>query len=191
MYHAKSVVGNFFEDKVMQLFDLARLDQSAAGNVPDLVSGDCSFFVEVKASAYDNGGVINKTQLYKFDKEITIRRFYAFPFHSIRNMIRNYPTEDDLRKALDLRSLFLFPFSIPKAHFENSKKRKNPKHDDFVQMRERQAFDIFNGDPTIWDHLKLPEEKYKKSRPHEKVYILTRDGHLEKDILDSFHPELV
>ncbi|MFH0831490.1 MAG: hypothetical protein V1886_01325 [archaeon] len=51
MYQAKIVVGDFFEQKVMQLFDLVRADSHAFGEVPDLVSRDGSFFVEVKASA--------------------------------------------------------------------------------------------------------------------------------------------
>jgi hypothetical protein len=192
MYDAKHVVGDFFEQKVMGLFDLVRTDQNMLGVVPDLISRDGSFYVEVKASAYDNGGVINKTQLYRFDEEIFIRRFYAFAFHSInRHMQRGYPTENGLRSALDLRTLFLFPFSVTKAYFEKSKKRVHPKHDDFVQLRENLARKIFEGHRDTWEYLGLRQEEYKKAKPHEKIHILTRNGYLEQQILDSFHPEFL
>jgi hypothetical protein len=192
MYSATQIVGDFFEKKVMGIFELERTDPHALGVAPDLVSRDGSFYVEVKASAYNNGGVINKRQLYGFDEDIEVRRFYAFVYHSIAgHMQRDYPTEKMLRNALDLRSLFLFPFSITKAHFENSKKRKNPKHDDFVQLRESLAQRIFRLDEKAWEHLGLKMSDYNMIRPHEKINIVTRSGHLEQQILDSFYPELV
>ena len=192
MYQAKIVVGNFFEQKVMQLFDLVRTDPHAFGEVPDLVSRDGSFFVEVKASAYNNGGVINKTQMLRFDRKISTKRFYAFAYHSINKcMQRDYPTEDELNNALNLRSLYLFPFSIIKAHFERSEKITNPKHDDFVQLKERTAHDIFEGDSKAWNHLGLSISEYKKIQTHGKVHIATRQGHLEQQILSSFHPEFL
>ncbi|MFH0830402.1 MAG: hypothetical protein V1887_04570 [Candidatus Aenigmatarchaeota archaeon] len=55
--NAGRVVGNFFEDKVAQIFNMA--DTGDPG-LPDKVSRDGSFYVEVKASAYDNGDVIKK-----------------------------------------------------------------------------------------------------------------------------------
>ena len=101
MYHTTKIVGDFFEQEVMRLFRLVRTDPNASGILPDLVSGDNSFFVEVKASAYNNGGVINRGQLYRFDKDVDRRRFYAFAFHPIsRHMQRDYPTEKKLRSAL-------------------------------------------------------------------------------------------
>ena len=192
MYHATQIVGDFFERKLREIFDLERADPKALGVVPDLVSRDGSFYVEVKASAYDNGGVINRGQLYRFDEGIDVRRFYAFAYHSIaRHMQRDYPTEKGLRSALGLKSLFLFPFSITKAHFENSKKRKHPKHDDFVQLRESLAQRVFGLDEEIWEHLGLEKEKYQMTRPHEKIHIVSREGYLEQQILDSFHPDLI
>jgi hypothetical protein len=147
MYEPRRIVGDFFEQRVMRLFDLVLADAESSGTVPDLVSKDCSFFVEVKASAYDNGGVINRTQLHRFSEDISVRRFYAFVYHSIsRHMTKEYPTPRRLKCALDLRSLYLFPFSIVKAHFEKSRKRIHPKHDDFVQLRESLAQAIFEGD---------------------------------------------
>ncbi len=192
MYSATQIVGDFFERKVMRIFELERTDPGALGVAPDLISRDSSFYVEVKASAYNNGGVINRGQLYRFDEDIGVRRFYAFAYHSIaRDMQRNYLTEKMLRNALKLRSLFLFPFSVTKAHFENSKIRKNPKHDDFVQLRESLAQRIFELDEEAWEHLGLKKKDYKMIRPHEKIYIVTRNGHLEQQILDSFYPELI
>ncbi len=192
MYNTTQIVGDFFERKVGRIFDLERTDPNALGVVPDLISKDGSFYVEVKASAYNNGGVINRGQLYRFDKGIDVRRFYAFAYHPIAgHMQRDYPTAKGLRRALDLRSLFLFPFSITKAHFENSKKRRHPKHDDFVQLRESLAKKIFGLDEEVWEHLGLGKESYKITRPHEKIHIITREGYLEQQILDLFHPELI
>ncbi|MFH0831491.1 MAG: hypothetical protein V1886_01330 [archaeon] len=103
-------------------------------------------------------------------------------------MQRNYPTEDELKNALSLRSLYLFPFSIIKAHFDKSEKITNPKHDDFVQLKERTAHDIFEGGSRAWNHLGLGITEYKKIQAHEKVHIATRQGYLEQQILSSFRP---
>lgn len=189
MKDARTIIGNFFEQKVMQLFDLTRKDRNSGGIIPDLISNDGSFLIEVKASAYDNGGVINKGQLYRFNKENYPRRFYAFAYHSLHNINKNYFEEQQLRGSLDLKSLYLFPFSIVKAHFQMSKKLTNPKHDDFVQLRENFAEEIFKGDEKAWKHLNLNFEDYKQAKPHNKINILTRGGFLERKILDSFHAE--
>jgi hypothetical protein len=188
MYNPQNIVGDFFEEKVMQLFDLIRTDRKRLGNVPDLMSKDCSFYVEVKASAYNNGGVINKTQLFRFDKEIDIRRFYAFVYHSIsRDMQKDYTSKKELRKALDLKSLYLFPFSIAKAHYKNSKPRTHPKHDDFVQLKESLAQKMFAKEAEAWQHLGLDDGEYKTIQLHKKIHIVTKQGYLEQQILDSFH----
>jgi len=192
MYEPRRIVGDFFEQRVMRLFDLVRADVESLGIAPDLRSKDGSFFVEVKASAYDNGGVINRTQLRRFSDDISVRRFYAFVYHSIsRDMTKDYPTPRRLKCALDLRSLYLFPFSIVKAHFEKSRKRIHPKHDDFVQLRESLAQAIFEGDKSAWEHLGLEQEDYKMAKPHEKIHIVTKQGHLEQQILDSLHPGVI
>ena len=192
MDNARQIVGDFFEQEVMGLFELIRTYSRELGDVPDLMSRDGSFYVEVKASAYSNGGVINRGQLYRFDEEINVRRFYAFAYHSIvGHMQRDYPTERKLRSALDLRSLFLFPFSIVKVHFEKSKKRVNPKHEDFVQLRESLAQGVFELDKEVWGHLGLRQEDYRMTRPHKKIHIVTREGHLQQQILGSFHPEFL
>ena len=192
MYNVRLAVGDFFEQKLMQLFDLTRIDLSAEGSVPDLISKDSSFYVEVKSSSYNNGGVIKEKQLYAFDHIINARRFYAFVYHSIRKDVqKQYPTERQLKRALDLRSLFLFPFSIAKAHFENSQKRDYLTNDYFVQLREALAKKIFEKDPLAWKHLQLNPKNYKHSQPHEKVRILTKQGNLEKQILSSLNPKFL
>ena len=70
-----------------------------------------------------------------------------------------------------------------------SPKLTNPKHDDFVQLRENFAEEIFRGDEKAWKHLNLNFKNYKQAKPHNKINILTRDGYLERGILDSFHIE--
>ena len=60
LYNPQQVVGDFFEDRVSKILNLRRIDINAEGNVPDLASKDGSFYVEVKASAFSNGGVIKK-----------------------------------------------------------------------------------------------------------------------------------
>jgi len=194
MYEPRLVVGAFFEQKLIEIFDWKLADTKNEGEVPDLVSRDGSFFVEVKASAYNNGGVIKRTQLYTFDRSVRVRRFYAFAYHSISRLVsmaKEYPTEEKLREALDLRSLYLFPFSIVKAHFEKSRKRTNPRHDDFVQLRESLAQKIFDSDEETWARLGLPRRKYRMTQPHEKVHIITREGYLENEILESLRLERV
>jgi len=191
-YQPTIVVGDFFEELLMKAFGLVREDKEMRGKMPDLITKDNSFFVEVKASSFSNGGVIKEKQLYKFDKEVNIRRFYAFPYHSItRDMQILYPSKAKLRAALDLKSLYLFPFSIVKAHFENSKKIKHPQPDTYVQLTEMQARDIYDGIDYEWERLKLKTEDYKKCTLYPKVYLMTRAGALEKEIKDSFHKEFI
>lgn len=186
-YEPRLVVGDFFEKRVMLLFDLVRADVENTGEVPDLVSRTGSFFVEVKASAYRNGGVIKRKQLYKFDEEICVRRFYAFAYHPIcEDMLRNYPSKVGLRRALDLKSVYLFPFSIVRAHFESSNKRRHSDYDEFVQLREWQARAIFEGDEEIWLKLGLCQKEYEAEIPSEGIYVMTRQGYLKKEILSSF-----
>jgi len=192
MYNTKKVVGDFFEEKIVQLFDLIRIDPQGIGRAPDLVARDGSFYVEVKASAYNNGGVIKRAQLYRFDKDISVRRFYVFVYHSIiKDMEKLYSTEEELKRILDLKSLFLFPFSTVKAHFEKSKKSYHHQVDFFVQLKENMAADIFLGDEKAWKHLGLESNIYARTKPHEKVHIVTRNRILEKEILASFHPEFL
>ncbi|MCX6773491.1 MAG: hypothetical protein NTY68_00645 [Candidatus Micrarchaeota archaeon] len=189
-FDPREVIGQFFEEKVSKLFNLEWADVKSLGHVPDYVSKDRSFFVEVKSSAYDNGGVINMGQLRRFDREIMVRRFYAFPYHPInRGQAHLFLTREELRNALSLRSLYLFPFSIVKAHFEKSWKIRNPKHDTYIQLRESRARKIFEKDEEAWKRLGLDPSQYRMAKPHEKIHIVTRNGYLEQQLLDSLNRE--
>jgi hypothetical protein len=90
-----------------------------------------------------------------------------------------------LRAALDLRSLYVFPFTIVKAHFEHSHKRTNPYHDTFVQLCESRAKAIYDGDRSAWSNLGLRKSSYRFISPHEKLHLVTREGYLEKEIIKS------
>ena len=193
MYCPKQVVGDVFEQKVAQIFNLIRIDGKLSGNVPDLISRDLSFYVEVKASAYDNGGVIKGAQLMKFDRGISKKRLYAFAYHvlSIRNkMSEEYPTEEELRNALNLKSLYLFPFSIVWSFYNHSKERGG-QNGLFVQMRESDAEKIFSGQGSVWGIMQLRKRNYRTSQPFPKVHIITREGQLEEQIVDSIRPEFL
>ena len=192
MYDPRRIVGDFFEQRVMELFGLIRTDVEQVGDVPDLVSRDGSFFVEVKASSHSNGGVINKSQLCRFDDQIDKRRFYAFAYHPIaKHMARDYPTKEELRDALEMRSLFLFPFSVTKAYFEASRKKSPSGHDVFVQLKESDAKRIFYQDNDIWNYIGLRPEDYSYENPHELVYIVTSGSYLKDEILYSLDLKLL
>jgi hypothetical protein len=185
-FDPREVVGDVFEEKVCRLFDLKWADVRELGHFPDLVSKDRTFFVEVKAAAYDNGGVINMGQLRRFDQEIKVRRFYAFSYHPVnRGQAHRFQTKEALMDALVLRSLYLFPFSITKAHFETSNKISNPKHDTYVQLKESMARMIFEKDAEAWERLGLDKDQYIAVSPHEKIHIMTRNGYLEQQLLDA------
>jgi hypothetical protein len=192
-FNARLIVGEFFEEKLIRLFDLIRIDKKSGeipGKVPDLISRNNSFYIEVKASAYNNGGVIKGEQLFKFEREIEKRRFYAFAYHSIKkSMHKNYRSEKELRKALDLRSLYIFPFSIVKAHYDYSTKYNYIDRGLYAQLNESEAEKIFLGNSETWINLKLNKEKYIPAKLHETINIMTREGYLEKSLRDSFNPE--
>ena len=81
-YQTTRVVGNFYEGLVGSLFNCKRLDINSSGKLPDLVSSGQLFYIEVKASAFHNGGVINKGQLYGFGDWLQGTLFYSFAYHS-------------------------------------------------------------------------------------------------------------
>ena len=188
MANGQNVVGLWGEEQAKLLFDLVKTGRC---DVPDLVSKDGSFYVEIKASCYDNGGVINSGQLQFFNEVMYPRRFYVFIYHSQHDLENRFAAEEDMKASLDLRSVFMFPYSIVTAHFHTSKIRAPSKHDRFVQMPEKAARAIFGGDIHEWRKLELDRKRYKFSQPHEKVHIATKEGYLERQILDSFHPECV
>ncbi len=186
-YNPRNVIGEHFEELVSQLFGLVRIDQKAESKVPDLVSEDGSFYVEVKASHFGNGGVIIGEQLFRFDREINPRRFYAFVYHSLTNIKNSYPTTKVLKNALDMKSFFLFPFSIVKAFYKNSKTKKSKVGTEFAQLKEEQAKSIFYKENEMWKFLKLNMGDYNKKN-HKKLYVMTRRKHLETEIMKSVIP---
>ena len=184
----REVVGTHFEKLVKNIFNLLEPDSREYGLMPDLTSREGSFDVEVKASSYTNGGVINEKQLMGFNNFNEVKRFYAFAYHSItKNMKKKYPTADKLKDALELKSLYLFPLSIVKAHFETSKKRKPKNHDAFVSLKEKHAKEIFELEKGIWNRLKLNQDDYNLVQPHDNVYIVTKFKFAEEEILNSFN----
>ena len=190
MYNVSNVVGDFFEELLMGLFDSIRTDSTLSGEFPDLISRDGSFYMEVKSGSYLNCAIIKEKQLRKFNN-LAMKRFYDVAYHSLKNMSGNYPTEDELRANLDLKSLFVFPISIINAHFEMSSKNDHPSGDTFVRLRESMAYKIFGLDEKVWEELKINPDDYKTVNLHEKVHIMTRGGHLEQEILNSFRPEFL
>ena len=191
-YNPRNVVGTFFEQKTKRIFDLLESDAGHLKKSPDLMSKDRSFYVEVKASAYDNGGVINEGQIRKFKNEIKERRFYAFLFHSItKDMSKRYSNATRLITSLDLKSLYLFPFSIVLAHFENSEIKTTSSHDGYVQLNEERAKKIFEKNAEFWKHLGLNPENYIMKTLHEKVFLVTKEGYLEDKIIGLFNPKNV
>lgn len=189
MIDHRKIVGNFFEEKVSEIFNLERTDRT---DLPDRISKDKRFYVEIKGSSYINGGVIKKGQLYKFDDMINARRFYAFGYHSIcKNMERDYKTEKSLLKALDLKSVYLFPFSIVKAHYENSRERYYQDYSQhktiyFVQINEGKAKKIFNKNKEVWKALSLDTANYKFFMKRN-IYVITREGNLEEAIKEALY----
>ena len=192
MYDPRKVVGDFFEEKLRLLLNLNRYDDRGNGSVPDLISKSNSFYMESKASAFNKGGMIKEKQLLKFNEERGIRRFYAFGYHSIVNgRLARYKDEDRLRNSLDLRSLYIFPFSIVMAYYEHSKKIRAPNNGFYIQLREQDARNIFSGKKRVWENLDLDIADYKKRNLHPKIHLITREGHLEQEILNSFNPEFL
>jgi hypothetical protein len=189
MIDHRKIVGNFFEEKVSEIFNLERTDRI---DLPDRISKDKRFYVEIKGSSYINGGVIKKEQLYKFDDIINARRFYAFGYHSIKkDMMKKYRTKKTLLKDLDLRSLFLFPFSIVKAHYENSKKRYYQDYSQhktiyYVQIKESLAKKIFNKNKDAWKALSLDTANYKFFMKRN-IHVITREGNLEDALKEALY----
>ena len=189
-YDPRGVVGDWGESIVRNAFCLEETDSD---DLPDLVSQDGSFYVEVKTTAFNNGGVIKGRQLVKFDENVNAKRFYAFVFHPLTgNMGRTYINEERLWAALSLQSLYIIPYSVVTAHFDASKKKPYPPDDVFVQLHEKHAKHIFSGDYGIWKvSLNLAPSQYSMKELHERVKLITRNGNLEDEIVNSFDPKVI
>jgi len=194
-YSPQHVVGRWFEERLMRMFDLVRTDIKSEGRVPDFMHKDGLFYMEAKASCYKNGGVINQGQLYGFEDITNAKRFYAFGYHPITaNMRETYPTEEDLIAALDdagLKSVYVFPFSIVKTFFDRVGETNTPKHDSFVQMDERDAENIFMWKSPVWNDPSIDIFDYRYFFLRGKVRIVTKGRDFEKELRGSFHPEFL
>jgi hypothetical protein len=183
----KQVVGEFFEKYVKRRFNLTKTSKK---ELPDLISKEYPFYVEVKASQH--GNVIKEKQLKRFDTEIDARRFYALCYHPLKDLKKNYQDECSLFSALYncKRSIYMFPFSIVKAHFETGKKQDYGKNDRFVHFRKNQASDIFDEDMETWKELGLKSGDYRCSYKHPQVFLITRknDCALEAMVRNSYTP---
>ena len=189
-YDSRHVVGDFFEELVSEMFGLERIDPDLQGQKPDLYSERFDFYVEVKSSFYRTGGVIKERQLNRYNTKE--RRFHAFPYHSIAKIQETCPTEQDLRDVLDLKSFYLFPYSVARACFDVFTKRGDGvTHEKFVTLSESKARRIFRGEEKIWEELGLDLDEYETTSPHRKVNIMTRRGHLERKLLQSFNPDCI
>jgi hypothetical protein len=198
MYNPSNVVGDYFEDYACRVFGLDRTDPKLLGNVPDLMAKDGSFFVECKVSSFKNGGVVKGEQLFRFDREISVKRFYVFIYHPVcEKMEDNYPTERKLRNAFDrslnLVQVYLFPLSIVLAHYAREPKSvKYPGRSyevQFCKLKYKQAQGIYRLDPEMFSTLSLDPKQYQQKELHERVHVLTRQGHLEDKLVGSFHLE--
>jgi len=50
---------------------------------------------------------------------------------------------------------------------------------------------IFEKDPEIWKRLGLDPNQYRMARPQDRIFITTRNGYLEQQLMDSFRPEFI
>jgi len=191
-YDPRKTVGDWGEAIVWNAFDLEPTNDQ---ELPDYVSKNSSFFVEVKTSAYNNGGIIKGKQLARFDEQVNKRRFYAFVFHQISiatRLRKTYQATGRLYTALTLKSLYLLPFSVVRAHFDASKKKPYKEDDVFVQLNEKQAEHIFSGDYRLWKtRLGLSPAAYSRKELHERVRLITNNSVLESIIKKAFNPAVI
>jgi len=167
----KQVIGQYFEGYVRVIFDLVCTGKK---ELPDLVSKDGLFYVEVKSS--NGGSVIKEAQLKRFNEITDARRSYALCFHPLTNIEETCPEEGGLIYALNTceKYVYLFPFSVIKAHFEAGPKQTYREADGFVHFRQNQARDIFDKNVDAWDRLGLDMSDYNTESDCPRIYILKR-----------------
>jgi hypothetical protein len=184
--NTQQVIGDFFEDLLSRMFGLKRIDRNFSHKEPDL-RGE-TFDVEVKSSRFDNGGVIKRRQL-KYIKNRPRDCPYAFPNHELKTPIwKYYQSERSLRRALNLKSLYILPLSVVKARYETGYRRPYPTDDDFVQIRESLAASIFSGNGYVWKTLHLDFEKYIKAQPKgtNNIFIMSDNKATLDKLLSGF-----
>lgn len=191
-YDPKRVVGDVFEAKVATIFDLKRVDSRQIGRNPDLVSKDGKFSVEVKAGGKDNCAVIRGNQIIRFNDDTTnTRRFYALAYHAVEGIEKRGISKKQLRRELQLIALYLFPFSVVWAHYQHSPKKLYSDNDDYVPLKRIEAQKIFEGNLVSWSRLGIDYSLYQTIIPHRKIFIMTKQGNLEKEILASLNPRRI
>ena len=186
MYNIQQTIGAFYEDLLAKLFALERIDKNFSHKTPDLRGK--GFYLESKASRYDNGGVIKGWQLEDL-REIGCP--YAFPFHELRTPVRRYyPTERSLLRALaanPFRSIYIFPFSVVEACYKNNSRRPyRNTGDNFTQIRESLARDVFNGELNVWKKLHLNFENFPTASPDKNIFIVSDDKSILGNLLKRY-----
>jgi len=186
MYNIQQAVGRFFERLLAKEFGLRIIDGRMSSKVPDLKCD--KFYIEVKASRYDNGGVIKKFQLRNFGT-LEMECLYAFPYHEAQvPMRRYYPTERSLERSLQMKSLYILPFEVAKAHYTHFERRPYRKTgDDFTQIRESLARDIFGGKAEVWSKLQLNFDNYYTATRKKNEFILTGSRKILNRLLKHQH----
>jgi len=181
--NTQQFIGNYFEGLLSKMFNLERGDRNFSHKEPDLIGN--TFVMEVKSSRFDNGGVIKGRQLKYLESTYFNDCLYAFPYHELRTPIwKHYPAERSLKRALGLKSLYIFPFSVAKARYETGYRRPyRYTGDDFVQINESLAAKIFASDKTIWEKLQLNPRKFPKAKLKgaNNIFIMTE----HRDMMDE------
>ena len=182
--NTQQLIGDYFEDLLSRMFGLKRVDQNFSHKEPDL--SDETFCMEVKSSRFDNGGVIKGWQL-KYLGELKLDCLYAFPYHELNVPIwEHYSSDRGLRRALSLKSLYIFPLSVVKAQYDTGYKRPYPTGDDFTQIRESLAEMIFAGNSEIWKKLHLNFKKYLTAKPRKNIFVMTENKNTLDALLNRF-----
>jgi hypothetical protein len=182
--NTQQLIGDYFEDLLSLMFKLKRIDRNFSHKEPDL-HGD-TFDVEVKSSRFTNGGVIKGWQLEYLENR-SIDCPYAFPYHELNTPIsEHYATERALLRAVYLRSLYIFPISVVRARYDTGYRRPYPTGDDFVQIRESLAKDIFSGKSWIWKTLNLNFKNYATAVPAHNIFIMSEDKTTLDTLLNNF-----
>ena len=192
MTDSKQVVGEVFEGIVADLFNLKINSNGSTKFIPDLISEDGDLHMEVKSALYSNGGVIRRNQLKKFYRTYGRTCFYAFAYHSVKNIERKAMDEETLRDKLSLKSLYVFPINVVSAHFRCTPKRKTTHNSDFVQLRESLAKKIFEMDDDAWKKLNIGKVGHTQKTLHENIFVLNRkDYSIDQKLMESFNPSYI
>jgi hypothetical protein len=184
-YCPKHVVGNWGEELVAGAFDLVRADREFEGRVPDLIDKKGRYCVEVKASHYQNGGVIKIPQINGFGSIYELKRFYAFVFHTVEGITKRGLSESQLVRELHAIGIYIFPYSVVLKHCQTSHLKKSPDSE-FGQLDMNLAHQIIHGNTSEWERLGLDNSEYEVRNPHPRVYIMTHGRNLQKVLLGSF-----